>query len=167
MSITVQIEPASGAPPEVEYRWDPDTDILTAHLKANGVAEGMSGSVEIEGADGSWIVLDVHAGRIRGVEVAVWPDVRKLPSLAPPADAQYARITVPAKRAQTGIASLEEETPLSAEADAPERTFHFKLGPARSARAVRLARDILLDVDGGGAIVGLWLLNVPPFPGEG
>jgi hypothetical protein len=122
--------------------------------------------VEIEGADGSWIVLDVQAGGIKGVEVAVWPDVRKLPALEPPADAQYVRITVPARRSHAGISSLEEETPLSAETDTPERTFHFRLGAARGARAVRLARDILLDVDGGGAIVGLWLLNVPPFPAE-
>ena len=33
----------------------------------------MSGSVELEGSDGSWLILDVASGCIDGVEVAVVP----------------------------------------------------------------------------------------------
>jgi hypothetical protein len=29
---------------------------------------------------------------------------------------------------------------------------------------VRIARDILIDVDGRDRIAGVWLLAVPPFP---
>jgi hypothetical protein len=29
---------------------------------------------------------------------------------------------------------------------------------------VRVARDIMLDVDDAGALAGVWLLNVPPLP---
>jgi hypothetical protein len=29
---------------------------------------------------------------------------------------------------------------------------------------VRLARDLMLDVDASNHLAGLWLLNVPPFP---
>jgi hypothetical protein len=164
VNIAVQIEPASGAPPEVEYRWDPDTDILTANLRANAVGEGMSGSVELEGNDGSWLILDVAAGRIHGVEVAVWPDVRKVPALAPPSEVEFARVCVPARGRPQGHNSLEVDTALVAEADHAERTIHFRLGPARQTRTVRVARDLLLDIDGRGEIAGVWLLNVPPFP---
>ena len=59
MNIAVQLEPANGTPPEVEYKWDADTDILSAQLKTRGNGDGMSGSVEVEGKDGSWIILDV------------------------------------------------------------------------------------------------------------
>ena len=53
----------------------------------------------------------------------------------------------------------------AAESDRAERTIHFRVGPRRPARAVRIARDVLLDVDARERIAGVWLLNVPPFPG--
>jgi hypothetical protein len=34
----------------------------------------------------------------------------------------------------------------------------------RPARAIRFARDLLLELDERDRIAGLWLLNVPPFP---
>ena len=164
MNIAVHIEPASGAPPEVEYKWDADTDILSAQLKTRSLGDGMSGSVEVEGKDGSWIILDVAEGRINGVEVAVWPDVRKLPTLTPPNHIEDARVLLPSRRAEANIAAFEVETPLVAEADSTERVIHFKLGKTREARTVRVGRDFLLDVDRQSQIAGLWLLNVPPFP---
>src|SRR5687768_10960612 len=72
VKIPIQIEPASEASPAVEYRWDPDTEILSAQLNPRSAGKGLSGSVELEGADGSWLILDVSSGRINGVEVAVW-----------------------------------------------------------------------------------------------
>ncbi|HVE78568.1 MAG TPA: hypothetical protein VNA89_06895 [Gemmatimonadaceae bacterium] len=163
MTISVQLEPADGAPPAVEYRWDPDTDILTAQLRA-ARAEGTSGSVELEGTDGSWLVLDVSAGCIHGVEVAVWPDVRKVPTLSPPAEVEFATVRVPGRRSQPGPSALEVNTALFAEADQAERTIHFRLGQTRQTRTVGLARDLLLDLDSQQRIAGVWLLNVPPFP---
>jgi hypothetical protein len=166
VNIAVRVEPSTTAPPEVEYRWDVDTDILTANLRAKGAGEGMSGSVEVEGSDGSWLVFDVSAGRIHGVEVAVWPDVRKVASLAPPADVEDARVTVPSRNSQPGVAALEVDTALLAESDPSERTIHFRLGSLRQTRAVRIARDILLDIDHQERLAGVWLLNVPPFPAD-
>lgn len=166
MQISVEIEPASGTPPDVEYRWDADTDILTASLRAGAVSEGMSGSVELTGSDGSWLVLDVAKGRINGVEVAVWPDVRKRPNLSPPANAEFSKITVPSRRSQPGIASVEVDGALIAEADEAERTIHFRLGSAKQVKTVRIASDVLLDVDSQNRIGGVWLLNVPPFPSD-
>jgi hypothetical protein len=164
VKIPIQVEPAAGAAPAVEYRWDPDTEILSAQLHPRAAGDGMSGSVEVEGADGSWLILDVTAGRINGVEIAVWPDVQKRVTLKLPGTIEDARVTVPSRRSQPGVAALEVETALLAEADEAERVFHFTLGRPRQIRTVRFARDLLLDVDASSHLAGLWLLNVPPFP---
>jgi hypothetical protein len=166
VNIALRIEPGNGAPAEVEYRWDTDTDILTASLRSEAVGEGLSGTVELQGSDGSWLNLDVTSGRIHGIEVAVWPDVRKVAALVPPPAVEDAHVSVPAARAQSGLAAVEVDTPLLAESDQSERTIHFRLGGPRQARTLRLARDVLIDVDDRGRIAGLWLLNVPPFPTE-
>ena len=165
MSIAVRVEPAPGTPSDVDYRWDADTDILTANLRARAVSEGASGSVEIEGSDGSWLILDLNGGSIHGVEVAVWPEVRKRASLPPPAEVTDGRVMV-SEAGGNGIASFEMNTALAAEADEAERTIHFRLGPSRQTQTVRIARDILIEVDGKNRIAGVWLLGVPPFPEE-
>ncbi|HEY9229641.1 MAG TPA: hypothetical protein VIP11_23530 [Gemmatimonadaceae bacterium] len=165
MKIAVQLGPAAdGAPPEVAYKWDFDTDILSAQLGGARSTEGMSGSVGLEGADGSWLILDVASGRISGVEIAVWPEVRKMSTLAPPQQIEDLHVSIPARRSQPNIASMETTTHLIAEADANQRTFHFRLGKPKLTRTIRLARDVLLDVDEKSQITGLWLLNVPPGP---
>ena len=165
MPIDVRITPTTTVLSPVEYRWDADTDILTATLMALGVGDGVSGSIEMEGDDGSWVIFDVQAGDIAGVEVAVWPDVRKVRSLAPPPDAIPGRVIIPVRDPQAGTAALELDTRLAADADTDERNFHFRFGIARPARAVRFAQDLVLDLDARDGIAGVWLLNVPPFPG--
>jgi hypothetical protein len=164
VNVAVQLEPASEVAPAVAYRWDADTDILTARLEGVTTGGGMSGSVELEGTDGSWLILEVAAGRINGIEVAVWPDVHKRPSLTPPSSVEDARVLIPSRASQPGIASLEVDTPLMAEADTDERVIHFRVGARRDVRTVRVGRDLLLEVDSQNRVAGLWLLNVPPFP---
>jgi hypothetical protein len=167
LDIAVHVEqhaPGSAELPSIEYRWDADTDILTALLSGGPKSTGMSGSVEVEGADGSWLIFDVSGGRIEGVEVAVWPDVRKVSGLKAPADASPSFVTIPSRPSQPGVASLEIDTRLAADADPSERTIHFRFGAARTMRAVRVAQDLILDVDDSNHIAGVWLLNVPPFP---
>jgi hypothetical protein len=166
MKISVELEQPTAAPAEVRYAWDADTDILSAWLTSNAQGSGMSGSVGLEGNDGSWLILDVAAGQIASVEVAVWPRVRHVAALAPPAIVQDAQVTVPSRRSQPNVASLEMDTTLTADADPARRNFHFRLGKARLTRTVRLGRDLLLDVDDRSHITGLWLLNVPPCPAE-
>jgi len=164
--IAVQLgpPPEPGSPSEVEYKWDSDTDILSAQLSAGHPSQGMSGSVGLEGSDGSWLVLDVSSGRISGVEIAVWPEVRKVATLTPPAQIEEAKVVIPARQSQPNIASMETVTRLIADSDPAQRNFHFRLGKPRATRTIRLARDILLDVDEKSQISGLWLLNVPPGP---
>ena len=164
MKIAMHIEPETGAPPAVAYRWDPDTEILIAMLDDHSVGEGLSGTVELQGSDGSWLNLDVAAGRIHSVEVAVWPEVRTRSALQPPREVENVRVTLPARRTGSAIASVEVDTPLAAEADSTERTIHFRLGNGSATRTVRIARDLLLDLDPAGRLAGLWLLNVPPLP---
>lgn len=166
MKIPIQVEPATNGTPSVDYRWDPDTEILSAQLNPRSSGVGMSGSVEVEGSDGSWLILDVTSGRINGVEVAVWPDVHTRSALAPPKGVTDAAVLVPSRKSKSDLTALEVETPVSAEADESERVFHFTLGRSKAARTVRFARDILIDVDSSNNLAGLWLLNVPPFPSQ-
>ena len=165
MNIALQVDDVTGELPPVEYRWDPDTDILTAGVTRVRAGAGMSGSVEIEGSDGSWLIFDVHGGEIASVEVAVWPDVKITAGLMPPAEAAPAHVTIPSRRSQPGFAALEVDTRLTAEADAAEKTIHFRLGGARVASTLRVARDLLVEIDERSHLVGVWMLNVPPFPG--
>jgi hypothetical protein len=164
VKIRVQLEPLAGTPPEVEYRWDADTDILSARLRAGVVREGHSSSVELEGRDGSWLVLDLTAGRVAGLEVAVWPDVRHLTSLSPPLQLANAQLLFPASIGSPEPEALEVQTRVTAEADRAKSTIHFRLGPPRVSRTVRVGRDLLADVDADDKLAGLWLLNVPPCP---
>jgi hypothetical protein len=163
VNFALQLETGGALPPEVEYRWDPDTDILSARLRAVGGTEGPSGAVEVAGDDGSWLIIDLDAGRIAGVEVAVWPDVAKRSRLVPPPSSADAAARIPSVGG-AGPAAVQLATTLFAEADQAERTIHFRLGDARAARAVRLAPDLLLELDARDGLAGVWLLNVPPFP---
>ena len=175
MDIAVRIEPNGHQPlPEVRYRWDADTDILCATLRRRAgrgtavaersePADSSAESVEVEGRDGSWLVLDVAAGAIEGVEIAVWPDLRRRSALAAPREVEDARVLLP-RRDGPADDAYEVTTALAAESDDGERTIHFTLGARRPSRAVRIARDIVLDIDGQSRLAGLWLLNVPPCP---
>jgi len=162
VNIPVRIEPSAGPPAPVGYRWDEDTDILTAQVE--DVKAGRSLSVDVEGSDGSWLILDVTDDRIRGVEVAVWPTVRKLAGLKPPVEIESVLVRVGRDGGAPGVSAVEVDTPVAAESDDDERTIHFRLGPGRQVRTVRIARDMLLDIDTRDRLAGVWLLDVPPFP---
>lgn len=165
MSLEVRVEKvAESELPPVEYRWDADTEILCAMLRPVGASEGLTGSMDIEGADGAWITLELLDGRLGAVEIAVWPTVTTVASLAAPAVSRPARIRVPARSSQPGLAAIEVETLIRAVADKAGRTIHFRIGPSRSCEVLRVAQDLLLEVDDHSRIAGLWLLSVPPSP---
>jgi hypothetical protein len=164
VNIAVQLEPRTDKTPKVKYTWDSDTEILSAHLRPGSEASGLSGSVGLEGSDGSWVILDVNGGRINAVEVAVWPDVQQRPALEAPNKVEEAAVLIPAARSSREVKSVEVAVALIAESDATRSTIHFKLGKSSKTRAIRLATDILLDVDANNRVTGLWLLNVPPMP---
>jgi hypothetical protein len=164
VSIAVKLEERSGKAPSVAYTWDSDTEILSAHLKPGAEGSGLSGSVGVEGNDGSWIILDVNGGRINAVEVAVWPEVAERPALPAPKNVEELSILIPAARSSREVRSVEVAAKMTAEADPGRKTIHFRLGKPRETRTVRLASDILVDVDAQNRVSGFWLLNVPPCP---
>jgi hypothetical protein len=96
----------------------------------------------------------------------VWPTVRKRSELSPPGEIEDASVTIGRAERAGDVSALEVNTALAAESDHAERTIHFRLGPPRRTRTVRIARDLLLDIDGRNGLAGVWMLDVPPFPAE-
>lgn len=166
MKLAVLVEPTQAVLGDVTYRWDADTEILSAVLPNRRAGDGVTGSVELAGPDACCLVLDVVSGYVSGVEVAVWPDVRSSAGLAPPEVTADALLRLAFPASESGVVMLEVDTPIAAEADGSEQTIHFRLGPSRASCTYRIATDVLVDVDARNNVSGLWLLNVPPFPQE-
>lgn len=165
MSVVVSVEQVEARElPPVEYRWDADTDILQAALRAPTVGEGLSGSVDLEGADGSWLTFEMLGGRLTAIEIAVWPDVATRPTLRAPSPAGLARLRMPSRTPDAELEALEVNTAILAVADEAERTIHFRIGPTRPSRPLQVASDLLVEVDARSRLAGFWLLNVPPSP---
>lgn len=168
MGLAGRVVERTGHIPHISYKWDAETDILTGAIKSGRKkAAGLTGSVELEGSDGSFILLDVSGGAICGVEVVVWPDVRTASLAVPPADqVQEGDVMLPTRRSQPTVAAVEVDTALAIETNAAESVFHVRLGPARKAHVVRVADGLLVEVDEEEELAGLWLLDVPPFPAD-
>src|SRR5256886_16464405 len=79
MSFETRIEPLDGKLPKVSYRWDPETDILSVACRGVARAGGLNGTVDLEGDDGSFVLLDVAGGGLRGGEGGGWPDDGRTP----------------------------------------------------------------------------------------
>jgi hypothetical protein len=166
MSYDTRIEPLSGKLPKVSYRWDTETDILSVACKGVvATSTGLNGTVDLEGADGSFVVIDVADGSLRGVDVVSWPDdVRTVAGLEAPANSKEGNIVFPSRRSQSGIAAVEVDTALIVEKNGTESVFHLRLGRARAVTVVRVADRLLVEVDKQTRLAGLWFLDVPPFP---
>lgn len=165
MQFEARVEPLNGKLPKVSYRWDPETDILTVACKGVPKGQGMNGTVDLEGGDGSFVVIDVAGGALRGVDVVTWPeDVRVVEALAPPATAKEGHVVFPDRRSQPGIAAVEVDTPLTIDKNHNESVFHIRVGRQRASAIVRVADHLLVELDKQSRIAGLWLLEVPPFP---
>ncbi|GLC26061.1 hypothetical protein rosag_25740 [Roseisolibacter agri] len=163
--VGVAVEPPGDGPPSrVRYQWDADTELLVASIGDRRNGGAAAASLELEGADGSWLTIELRAGRFCGLEVAVWPPVRLRTAVEPPLATEPGHVSVPELLALGATTDVEVDTQLVVEADRQRRTYHFRLGRSRPTRAVRVGRDILLDVDEDGDLAGLWLLNVPAQP---
>jgi hypothetical protein len=165
MHFEARIEPLEGKLPKVSYRWDPETDILTVACKGVPKGKGMNGTVDLEGGDGSFVVIDVAGGALHGVDVVTWPDdVRTVATLAAPAATKEARVVFPTRLSQPGVAAVEVDTALTVEKNQADSVFHIRVGRQRPATVVRVADHLLVEVDKQSRLAGLWLLDVPPFP---
>src|SRR5574341_977140 len=165
MQFEARIEPLEGKLPKVSYHWDPETDILSVACKGVSKANGLNGTVDLEGQDGSFVVIDVAGGMLRGLDVVSWPDdVRVVPSLRAPTETKDGQVMIPSRKSQPGVAAVEVDTALTVEKDPHEAMFHIRVGRARPAAVVRVADHLLVEVDKQSRLAGLWLLEVPPFP---
>ena len=165
MHYEAKIKPLDGKLPKVSYRWDPETDILTATCKGVTKATGMNGTVDLEGSDGSFVLLDVAGGLLRGLDIVTWPDdIRTVDTLATPASAQDAQVLFPSRQSQPTVAAVEVDTALTVEKNVAESVIHIRVGRTRPVTVVRVADHLLVELDKQSRLAGLWLLEVPPFP---
>src|SRR3989442_923957 len=165
MSFETRIEPLDGKLPKVSYRWDPETDILSVACKGVAKATGFDGTVDLEGDDGSFVLLDVVGGVLRGVEVVSWPDdVRTLDALAVPEPTKDGRVVFASRKSQPEVAAVEVDTALTVEKNHTESVLHVRVGRMRIATVVRIADHVLVELDKQSRLAGLWFLEVPPFP---
>src|SRR5437016_10799424 len=124
MNFEARIEPLDGKLPKVSYHWDPETDILSVACKGGGKASGLNGTVDLEGNDGSFVVIDVAGGCLRGVDVVTWPeDIRTLDTLAVPEPNKEGSVIFPSRRSQPGVAAVEVDTALTVEKNQQESVF--------------------------------------------
>jgi len=163
VSIEARIEPLSGTLPNISWRWDSETDILSGAFKGNRKSGGLTGTVELTDAEGSVAVLDVNNGVICGLDVVVWPEVTTGPDLRVPAKLTDGRVVLPSRPSRPGVASLEVDTTLSVQTNSAESVFHLQIGPRRSVECVRVADNFYVEVDPQGGLVGVWVTDVPPF----
>src|SRR5438093_1102760 len=161
MQFEARIEPLDGKLPKVTYRWDPETDILSVACKGAGKATSFNGTVDLEGNDGSFVVIDVASGCLRGVDVVTWPDdIRTHEQLAAPAPAKDARVVFPTRKAQPAVAAVEVDTPLTVEKNQAESVLHIRVGRQRPATVVRVADRLLVEVDKSSRLAGLRFLDI-------
>jgi hypothetical protein len=160
MGLAAQVAALSGPLPKIRFTWDAETEILAGRLDGVAGGPGLTGSVELEGKDGSFIVLDVADGVMRGLEIVVWPRVQTAP-VVPPDARERGRLLIPTRVSQPGIAAVELDTHLLAERSEDGSTIHVRVGPKRKVTATRLADGLILELDRRGEIAGFWLLGVP------
>lgn len=158
--IRTSIVPAPAPLPPFPFHWDQETEILSGRHDLPRAATGFTGSWEIESPTGAVLVLETTGGVLGGIEVVVWPDVERA-VLTVPHEAPPGRLVLEAPDGQTaGV--LEVEAPIGAAATASETLVRLTFGPPRT-RSVRIAANVVADVDADGRLAGLWLEDLPLF----
>jgi len=153
--------PAPAPLPPFPFHWDVETEILSGRRDLPPASTGFTGSWEIESPTGAVLVLETTGGVLGGIEVVVWPDVEQA-ALKVPHEAPPGRVVLEAPNAQTaGV--LEIEAAIGAAATPSETLVRLTFGLPR-ARSVRIAANVVVDLDAEGRLAGLWLENLPLFP---
>ncbi|MGH7658637.1 MAG: hypothetical protein ACREL6_10425 [Gemmatimonadales bacterium] len=171
-SLEAQVEPLDGPLPVINWRWDPETDILSGAFRREDIEQtGFHGMIELTNPGGAVIVLDLGRGVLGGLDVVVWPEVVARPDLVPPAAGLDGQIMLPVRAPQRGPESREVETPISVAANPRQTMFHISLGDATTPgspadRIIRVAERFLVELDSMQRLIGFWLLEVEAFPLE-
>jgi hypothetical protein len=165
MPLKASIAAAERPLPAFAFRWDAETEILSGRCDLPASPNGFTGSVELESPDGAVLVLETIGGVLCGIEVVVWPELKNRGGVAVPHAPTVARVMFqPPGGERSGV--VEVETPIAAGSAAGQTAVHLTLGGTRS-RSVRVAENVLADLDAAGQVTGLWLTELPPFPAEG
>lgn len=167
MSIQAHIESLENKLPALNWRWDPETDILSGAFKASRKISGLTGTLELSDDAGSVAVVEVSDGVICGLDMVVWPEVTSAPGLAVPAYLTDGRVVVARRPSRPGISAVEVDATLRITTDPFETVFHLRVGDDRKVELVRIADHLLVEVDEDGYVAGFWLTGVPPFPDVG
>lgn len=165
MNISARVEPLPGRLPSVRWHWDPETDILSGSLR-EAAGPGVTGTLELTDAEGAVAVVDVVGGVIRGVDIVVWPEVTTRQELSPPLPGRDGRVLLPSRNSPSAAASVELDTSLAVTTNRGQTVFHLRLGSRRPVEVVRVADNLLIEIDQRLDLAGFWLLNVEPFPAE-
>lgn len=159
MGTVVEVQD-SERPARITWTWEPETDIL-----AGGVEPppgGPAGSLELNGHDGSLMVLDLAGGVLSGLDVVVWPEVTTVPGLVAPVAARRGRIAL---RLEFEPPPWELDVAMAVRASADESVIHVRVGAPRPAIVIQVADRLAVEVDPAGGLAGFWLTGVPPLTG--
>ena len=156
------VERPTGSLPSISWRWDPETDILSGTFRSSGSSR-LDGTIELTDAEGAIAVLDVADGAVAGLDMVVWPEVTSTRGLSLPSNVETGRVVLRGPRADR-TTSVEIESVLTIRTNPGESLYHLKLGGLPAARAIRVADQLLVELDTDDALVGCWLMGVPPFP---
>ncbi len=156
------VERVAGSLPSISWRWDPETDILSGTFRGAGSSR-LDGTIELTDAEGAIAVLDVADGAVAGLDVVVWPEVTSTRGLALPSSVESGRVVLRGPRADR-TTSVEIEAVVTIRTNPGESIYHLKLGGLPAARAIRVADQLLIELDAEDGLVGCWLMGVPPFP---
>jgi hypothetical protein len=156
------VERLIGSLPLISWRWDPETDILSGTFRSSGSSR-LDGTIELTDAEGAIAVLDVADGAVAGLDMVVWPEVTSTRGLSLPSNVETGRVVLRGPRADR-TTSVEIESVLTVRTNPGESLYHLKVGGSPAARAVRVADQLLVELDTEDALVGCWLMGVPPFP---
>jgi hypothetical protein len=165
MPVRVMVDRTNEPLPAFDFHWDAETEILAGRHPVPPRKGTAAVAWEFEGPDGAVVVLETADGVLCGIEVVVWPDVERAARLAAPHDAAPGRARLVPPAGASG-AVVEVETRITAAALPSETLIHLALGTPR-ARSVRVAENVVVDLDAEDTLAGLWLEELPLFPQGG
>jgi hypothetical protein len=165
MPVRVTVERAEGPLPAFDFHWDAETEILAGRHPAPARKGAHAVAWEFEAPDGAVVVLETVDGVLCGIEVVVWPDVERAARLVAPHDAAPGRAHLAPPAGASG-AVVQIEARITAAALPSETLIHLALGAPR-ARSVRVAENVVIDLDAEDGLAGLWLEELPLFPQGG
>lgn len=165
MTITTKVLPHNDDLRQMEFRWNQETEILAGDLPGLVAEENASHTIELGGTQGSYMSLNVQDGILTGIEVVVWPRGHRVEDLSPPEATRIGRLQVTVAGETASPDVVELEVPFFCTRDVNESRVHLAFGARRDVEAVALAKNLIAEIDRQGNLAGLWLTEIPRFPG--